>query len=76
MVQHYINLINNNSIGSKTCRISQRQNEILKIEIQRMLKLEAIEVGKSDYMSHVILVEEPGKYPLLRIDYRKLNEII
>ncbi|GFX08937.1 hypothetical protein TNCV_2966481 [Trichonephila clavipes] len=39
-----------------------RQNEILN-EINRMLKLGIIEVGESDYMSPMILVEVAGKEP-------------
>ncbi|GFT04785.1 retrovirus-related Pol polyprotein from transposon 297 [Trichonephila clavipes] len=41
-----------------------------------MLKLGIIEVGESDYMSPMILVEVAGKEPRPCIDYRKLNEII
>ncbi|GFT38241.1 retrovirus-related Pol polyprotein from transposon 412 [Trichonephila clavipes] len=41
-----------------------------------MLKLGIIEVGESDYMSPMILVEVAGKEPSPCIDYRKLNGII
>ncbi|GFW02899.1 retrovirus-related Pol polyprotein from transposon 17.6 [Trichonephila clavipes] len=41
-----------------------------------MLKLGIIEVGESDYMSPMILVEVAGKEPRTCIDYRKLNGII
>ncbi|GFW43657.1 retrovirus-related Pol polyprotein from transposon 297 [Trichonephila clavipes] len=41
-----------------------------------MLKLGIIEVGESDYMSPMILVEVTGKEPRPCIDYRKLNGII
>ncbi|GFY29346.1 hypothetical protein TNCV_4724741 [Trichonephila clavipes] len=41
-----------------------------------MLKLGIIEVGESDYMSPMILVEVAGKEPRSCIDYRKLNGII
>ncbi|GFY17536.1 retrovirus-related Pol polyprotein from transposon 17.6 [Trichonephila clavipes] len=41
-----------------------------------MLKLGIIEVGESDYMSPMILVEVAGKEPRPCIDYRKLNGII
>ncbi|GFS90698.1 hypothetical protein TNCV_3771221 [Trichonephila clavipes] len=56
--------------------MSGRQNEILKSEINRMLKLGIIEVGESDYMSPMILVEVAGKENRPCIDYRKLNGII
>ncbi|GFW35729.1 retrovirus-related Pol polyprotein from transposon 297 [Trichonephila clavipes] len=41
-----------------------------------MLKLGIIEVGESDYMSPMILVEVAGKEPRPCVDYRKLNGII
>ncbi|GFU78999.1 retrovirus-related Pol polyprotein from transposon 17.6 [Trichonephila clavipes] len=41
-----------------------------------MLKLGIIEVGESDYMSPMILVEVAGKEPRPSIDYRKLNGIV
>ncbi|GFX45324.1 retrovirus-related Pol polyprotein from transposon 17.6 [Trichonephila clavipes] len=41
-----------------------------------MLKLGIIEVGESDYMSPMILVEVAGKEPRPCIDYKKLNGII
>ncbi|GBN86079.1 Transposon Ty3-G Gag-Pol polyprotein [Araneus ventricosus] len=53
--------------------MSQRQNEILKGEIKRMLGLNIIEIGQSDYASPMILVESTGKDPRPCIDYRLLN---
>ncbi|GFX40935.1 retrovirus-related Pol polyprotein from transposon 17.6 [Trichonephila clavipes] len=41
-----------------------------------MLKLGIVEIGESDYMSPMILVEVAGKEPRPCIDYRKLNGII
>lgn len=76
LVEHNIELTSNEPIRSKPYRVSQRQNEILKSEIQEMLKLGIIEVGESDYTSPMILVEVPGKEPRPCIDYRRLNEII
>ncbi|GFU93767.1 retrovirus-related Pol polyprotein from transposon 297 [Trichonephila clavipes] len=60
LVEHEIQLAINQS---KPYRMSHRQNEILKNEINRMLKLGIIEVGESDYMSPMILVEIAGKEP-------------
>ncbi|GFX05194.1 retrovirus-related Pol polyprotein from transposon 17.6 [Trichonephila clavipes] len=76
LVEHEIQLVSDQPVWTKPYRMSHRQNEILKNEINRMLKLGIIEVGESDYMSPMILVEVAGKEPLPRIDYRKLNGII
>ncbi|GFV75300.1 retrovirus-related Pol polyprotein from transposon 297 [Trichonephila clavipes] len=76
LVEHEIQLVSDQPVRTKPYRMSHRQNEILKNEINRMLKLGIIEVGKSDYMSPMILVEVAGKEPRPCIDYRKLNGII
>ncbi|GFT72833.1 retrovirus-related Pol polyprotein from transposon 297 [Trichonephila clavipes] len=76
LVEHEIQLVSDQPVRTKSYRMSHRQNEILKNEINRMLKLGIIEVGESDYMSPMILVEVAGKEPRPCIDYRKLNGII
>ncbi|GFV94756.1 transposon Ty3-G Gag-Pol polyprotein [Trichonephila clavipes] len=73
LVEHEIQLVSNQPVRTKLYRMSHRQNEILTNEINRMLKLGIIEVGESDYMSPMILVEVAGKEPRPCIDYRKLN---
>ena len=75
MIEHDIQLISNQPVRSKPYRTSPRQSEILKEEIKRMLDLKIIEIGESDYMSPMILVESAGKEPRPCIDYRKLNSI-
>ncbi|GFW81770.1 retrovirus-related Pol polyprotein from transposon 297 [Trichonephila clavipes] len=76
LVEHEIQLVSDQPVRTKPYRMSHRQNEILRNEINRMLKLGIIEVGESDYMSPMILVEVTGKEPRPCIDYRKLNGII
>ncbi|GFW23847.1 retrovirus-related Pol polyprotein from transposon 297 [Trichonephila clavipes] len=76
LVEHEIQLVSDQPVSTKPYRMSHRQNEILKNEINRMLKLGIIEVGESGYMSPMILVEVAGKEPRPCIDYRKLNGII
>ncbi|GFY23978.1 retrovirus-related Pol polyprotein from transposon 412 [Trichonephila clavipes] len=62
-VEHEIQLVSDQPVRTKPYRMSHRQNEILKNEINRILKLGIIEVGESDYMSPMILVEVAGKEP-------------
>ncbi|GFW77991.1 retrovirus-related Pol polyprotein from transposon 412 [Trichonephila clavipes] len=76
LVEHEIQLVSDQPVRRSPHRTSHRQNEILKNEINRMLKLGIIEVGELDYMSPMILVEVAGKEPRPCIDYRKLNGII
>ncbi|GFT20695.1 retrovirus-related Pol polyprotein from transposon 17.6 [Trichonephila clavipes] len=76
LIEHEIQLVSDQPVRTKPYRMLHRQNEILKNEIKRMLKLGIIEVGESDYMSPMILVKVAGKEPRPCIDYRKLNGII
>ena len=62
-------------VRSKPYRMSPRQSDILRKELDRMLKMGIIEIGQSDYSSPLILVEVPGKDPRPCVDYRKLNAI-
>ncbi|GFY48624.1 retrovirus-related Pol polyprotein from transposon 17.6 [Trichonephila inaurata madagascariensis] len=75
LVEHDIDLISDKRVQHKPYRMTNRQNEILKAEIERMLKYKIIEPGPSEYTSSMILVETPGRDPRPCIDYRKLNEM-
>ncbi|GFT28735.1 retrovirus-related Pol polyprotein from transposon 412 [Trichonephila clavipes] len=73
LVEHEIQLVSDQPVRTKPYRMSHRQNEILKNEINRMLKLGIIEVGESDYMSPMILVEIAGKEPRPCIDLQEIK---
>ncbi|GBN18709.1 Retrovirus-related Pol polyprotein from transposon 297, partial [Araneus ventricosus] len=75
LVEHDIELICDKSIKHKPYRMTNRQNDVLKAEIGKMLKYNIIEPGASEFTSPMILVETPGREPRPCIDYRKLNEI-
>lgn len=75
LMEHDIELLEYKPIRLKPYRASPRQTEILKKEIKRMLELNIIVEGESDFTAPMILVEAPGKDPRPCIDYRKLNEI-
>ncbi|GFX45472.1 hypothetical protein TNCV_2740091 [Trichonephila clavipes] len=68
LVEHDIDLISDKRVQRKPYRMTNRQNEILKTEIERMLKYKIIEPGPSEYTSPI---RDPGPC----IDYGKLNEI-
>ncbi|GFT38210.1 retrovirus-related Pol polyprotein from transposon 17.6 [Trichonephila clavipes] len=59
LVEHDIDLISDKRVQRKPYRMTNRQNEILKTEIERMLKYKIIEPGPSEYTSPMILVETP-----------------
>ncbi|GFU11067.1 retrovirus-related Pol polyprotein from transposon 412 [Trichonephila clavipes] len=62
------------AIVAKPYRMSSRQIEILKSEVNKMLELKIIEPGESDFTSPLILVEAHGKEARPCIDYRRLNK--
>ncbi|GFV88298.1 retrovirus-related Pol polyprotein from transposon 17.6 [Trichonephila clavipes] len=59
LVEHDIDLISDKRVQHKPYRMTNRQNEILKTEIERVLKYKIIEPGPSEYTSPMILVETP-----------------
>ncbi|GFX61377.1 hypothetical protein TNCV_4894211 [Trichonephila clavipes] len=75
LAEHDIELESKRVIVSKTYRMSPRQIEILKSEVNKMLELKIIESGESDFTSPLILVEAQGKEERPCIDYRRLNKI-
>ncbi|GFW40266.1 retrovirus-related Pol polyprotein from transposon 17.6 [Trichonephila clavipes] len=73
LAEHDIELEYERAIVAKPHRMSPRQIEILKSEVNKMLELKIIEPGESDFTSPLILVEAPGKEARPCIDYKRLN---
>lgn len=70
---HDIELTSDEPVQVKPYRVSPRQVDLMRTEVERMLKFGVIEAGDSDYASPMIMVEAPGKEPRPCIDYRRLN---
>ncbi|GFX27125.1 retrovirus-related Pol polyprotein from transposon 297 [Trichonephila clavipes] len=70
LAEHDIELESERAIVAKPYRMSPRQIEILKSEVNKMLELKIIEPGESDFTSPLILVEAQGKEARPCIDYR------
>ncbi|GFT21156.1 hypothetical protein TNCV_2582341 [Trichonephila clavipes] len=75
LAEHDIELESERAIVAKPYRMSPRQIEILKSEVNKMLELKIIEPGESDFTSPLILVEAQGKESRPCIDYRRLNKV-
>lgn len=75
LVEMDIELTSNEPVRAKPYPMSPRQVEILRKEMKRLLDLEVVEIGQSDFASPRILMENPGKDPSACVDYRRLNEI-
>ncbi|GFV16464.1 retrovirus-related Pol polyprotein from transposon 17.6 [Trichonephila clavipes] len=71
-----IKLISDKPIKTKPYRMSPKKINILREEIKRLLELDVIEIGQSDFFtSPFILVKSPNKGPRPCVDYRRLSEI-
>jgi len=65
--------------GSKPVRLNPyrmgpRTRELIKAQVDRILKLEVIEPSQSEWASPVVLIPKTDGSPRSCIDYRKLNE--
>ncbi|KAG8198732.1 hypothetical protein JTE90_023498 [Oedothorax gibbosus] len=74
LAEHDIELESESPIIARPYRMTPRQSDILKAEVNKMLEMKVIEPGDSDFTSPMILVEAPGKDPRPCIDYRRLNK--
>lgn len=75
LLTYNISLTTETPIRMRPYRVSYRQSDILKREIDRMFQLKVIEVGTSDYASPIILVETPGKEPRPYVGYIRITKI-
>ncbi|GFW43577.1 retrovirus-related Pol polyprotein from transposon 17.6 [Trichonephila clavipes] len=73
LAEHDIELESERAIVVKSYRMSPRQIEILKSEVNKMLEVKIIEPGESDFTSPLILVEAQGKEARTCISYRRFK---
>jgi len=55
-------------------RMSPRTGELIKAEVDRVLKLEVTEPSQSEWDNPVVLIPKPEGRPRFCIDHRQLNE--
>ncbi|XP_038050657.1 uncharacterized protein LOC119723850 isoform X2 [Patiria miniata] len=75
IIEHTVHLTTDVPIRSKPYPTPQATREVIKKEIDSMLKLGVIEHSESPYASPIVLVRKPDGSNRFCIDYRKINNI-
>ena len=76
MTKHEINLQpGTRPIKLPPCRVSTEKSEIIKKELDDMLRLGVIEQSSSPWAAPVVMIPKPDKTFRFCVDYRKLNEV-
>lgn len=73
--KHDIELESVKTIYAQPYKMSPRQMGILKIKVEKMLKMEVIELGESDFAFELILVEVHGRETRPCINNPGLNNV-
>ena len=74
-VEHKIQLTNQVPIRLKPYPLPFASEEIVKNEVDNMLKAGVIKVSNSPYSSPIVLVKQKGNKTRFCIDYRRINQI-
>ena len=75
IIQHDVDVGEANPIKQSPYRVNPNRAEIIKKELEYMLRWGLVEVGSSDWSSPVTLVPKPDGSHRFCIDYRKLNAV-
>ena len=75
MIEHKIELTNNNPVRSRPYPLPYAMRENLKREIQDMLSLGIIRESNSPFASPIVIVRKKDGSDRICVDYRKLNKL-
>ena len=75
MIEHKIELTNNNPVRSRPYPLPYAMRENLKREIQDMLSLGIIRESNSPFASPIVIVKKKDGSNRICVDYRKLNKL-
>ena len=75
LVQHYITVGDAVPVQQKPYRIPYSQRELVKQELDQMLKARVIRPSTSPWASPIVLVTKKDGCVRFRVDYRKLNKV-
>ena len=75
VIEHKIELTNNNPVRSRPYPLPYALRENLKREIQDMLSLGIIRESNSSFVSPIVIVKKKDGSDRICVDYRKLNKL-
>ena len=75
MIEHKIELTDNNPVRSRPYPLPYALRENLKREIEDMLSLEIIRKSNSPFASPIVVVKKKDVSDRICVDYRKLNKL-
>ena len=75
VVQHYINVGDAVPVQQRPYRVPYSQRELVKQELDRMLKAKVINPSTSPWASPIVLVNKKDGDVRFCVDYRKLNRL-
>jgi len=76
MAELAIEVTSNEPVHQPPYRVSHKEREILKTQVEDMLKRKVVRPSKSAYASPVVLVRKKNDDWRFCVDYRRLNELI
>ena len=75
LIKHNIKVNTTDPIRFKGYQVPFNTEDLVKEEIEKMLKMEIIEPSSAPYSSPIVMVIKPGKTPRFCVDFRQLNKL-
>ena len=75
LIKHTIKVNTTDPIRFKGYQVPFNTEDLVKEEIEKMLKMKIIEPSSAPYSSPIVMVIKPGKTPRFCVDFRQLNKL-
>ena len=75
LIKHTIKVNTTDPIRFKGYQVPFNTEDLVKEEIEKMLRMKIIEPSSAPYSSPIVMVIKPGKTPRFCVDFRQLNKL-
>ena len=75
LIKHTIKVNTTDPIRFKGYQVPFNTENLVKEEIEKMLRMKIIEPSSAPYSSPIVMVIKPGKTPRFYVDFRQLNKL-